>query len=54
MSLLSDELVARALKVNSAAELLALARENDIDLSEEEAENSFQMILESRQWGNNG
>ena len=48
MALLSDELVAKALKVNSAEELLALAKENHIDLSVEEAESSFEMIRQSR------
>lgn len=48
MALLSDELVAKALQVNSAEELMALAKENDIDLSREEAEQSFAMILASR------
>ncbi len=49
MSLLSDELVAKALQVNSAEELMKLAKENDIELSQEDAEHSFKLILQSRQ-----
>lgn len=48
MALLSDELVARALAVKSAEELLDLAEENDIFLTREEAENYFEMICQSR------
>ncbi len=48
MSLLSDELVARALAVKSAQELLDLAAENDILLSKEESERYFEMICQSR------
>ncbi len=48
MALLSDELVAKALAVQSAEELQALAKENDIDLSLEEAIASFEMILANR------
>ncbi|MBE5753536.1 MAG: DUF2624 family protein [Clostridiales bacterium] len=49
MSLLSDELVAKALQVNSAEELMTLAKENDIELTKDDAEKSFQLILQSRQ-----
>jgi hypothetical protein len=48
MSLLSDDLVAKALQVNSAEELIKLAKENDIELSKEDAEHSFELILQSR------
>jgi hypothetical protein len=49
MSLLSDELVQKALQVNSAEELITLAKENDIELTKEDAERSFELILQSRQ-----
>ena len=49
MSLLSDELVQKALQVNSAEELMQLAQENDIELTKEDAEKSFDLILQSRQ-----
>ncbi len=48
MAILSDELVARALQVQSAEELMQLAKDNDIDLSLEEAEDAFEQILASR------
>ena len=48
MSLLSDELVQKALQVQSAEALLALAKENGIELGKKEAEDSFRMIVESR------
>ena len=48
MSLISDELVQKALQVKSAQELLELARENGIELSEQEAISSFEMIKISR------
>ena len=48
MALLSDELVKRALEVQSAQELLELAWANGIELSKEEAEASFEMIKASR------
>lgn len=47
MSILSDELVARALQVKSAEELLALAKENDIELTMEQAEDAFEQICAS-------
>lgn len=49
MSLLSDELVQKALQVNSAEELMQLAQENDIELTKKDAEKSFDLILQSRQ-----
>ncbi len=48
MSLLSDELVERALKVQSAEELLALAQENDIELSKADAEMYYEMIKQTQ------
>ena len=47
MSILTDELVARAMAVNSAEELLALAKENDIDLTIEQAEDAYKQICEA-------
>ena len=47
MALLTDELVERAKAVKSAAELLALALENDFLMSEEEAEEYFAMLQAS-------
>ncbi len=47
MAILSDELVARALAVQSAEELLQLAHENDIDLTLEQAEDAFAQICAS-------
>lgn len=47
MALLTDELVTRAKAVKSAAELLALAKENDFLMSEEEAEVYFAMLQAS-------
>ncbi len=44
MAILSDELVARALQVSSAEELMELAKENDIDLTQEQAEDAFAQI----------
>ena len=44
MALLTDELVEKAKAVKSAAELLALALENDFLMSEEEAEEYFAML----------
>ena len=48
MSLLSDELVAKALAVKSAEELFILAEENDMPISKEDSEMYFKMICESR------
>lgn len=48
MSLLSDALVETAKAVQSAEELLALAEENDIDLSKEDAEMYYEMIKTGR------
>lgn len=47
VALLTDELVARAKAVKSAAELLALAKKNDFLMSEEEAEVYFAMLQAS-------
>jgi hypothetical protein len=47
MALLTDELVKRAKAVKSAAELLALAQENDFLMSEAEAEEYFAMLQAS-------
>lgn len=44
MALLTDELVEKAKAVKSAAELLALALENDFLMSEAEAEEYFAML----------
>ena len=48
MSLLSDELVAKALAVQSAEELFKLAEENDMPITKEESEMYFAMIVTSR------
>ena len=48
MSLLSDELVEKAKRVQSAAELLSLAEENDIELSKEDAEMYYKMIKQTQ------
>ena len=48
MSLLSDELVEKALKVQSAEELLALAQKNDIELSKEDANMYYEMIKQTQ------
>lgn len=47
MSLLTDELVQKALAVQSAEELLRLALENDYEMTIEEAEEYFAMIRAS-------
>ena len=47
MSILTDDLVARAMAVNSAEELLKLAEENDIALTKEQAEEAFAQICEA-------
>ena len=47
MAILTDELVARAMTVQSVEELLALAKENDIRLSREEAEDAYAQICAS-------
>ena len=47
MALLTDELVEKAKAVKSAAELLALALENDFLMSETEAEEYFAMLQAS-------
>ena len=47
MSLLTDELVRKALAVQSAEELLRLALENDYEMTIEEAEEYFAMIRAS-------
>lgn len=47
MAILTDELVARAMAVQSVEELLALAEENDIRLSREEAEDAYAQICAS-------
>jgi hypothetical protein len=48
MSLLSDELVAKALAVQSAEELFKLAAENDMPITMQEAEEYYGMICASR------
>ena len=48
MAISTDERVAQALAVKSAEELIALAKENDIRLSKEEAEDAFEQICISR------
>lgn len=48
MSLLTDELVAKAMAVTSAEELLKLALENDYTMTLEEAQEYFDMIQASK------
>lgn len=48
MSLLTDELIAKAFATNSAEELLQLALENDYSMTIEEAEEYFEMLQISK------
>ena len=48
MSLLTDELIAKAFATNSAEELLQLAIENDYSMTIEEAEEYFEMLQISK------
>lgn len=47
MSIFSDEIIERAKQAKSADEFLALAEENGIELTAEEAKASFEQLHES-------
>ena len=48
MALLSNELIEKVKRVTQKEELMQLAKENEIELTEEEAEKYVRMILASK------